>query len=262
LKADDLAEVLRFLKETFPSLKRITSYARSKTIQRKSVDELRMLLDAGLSRLHLGLETGYAPLLKYMKKGVTPNDHIEAGKKVKASGISLSEYVILGLGGRKWWKEHAIETARVLNQIDPNYIRLRTLTVRDGMPLNEKLLSGDFTLQSEEEIVKEERLFIENLNGISSYLVSDHILNLLEEVEGGFPQDKQKMLDLIHRYLSLPERERLIFNFGRRGHVYRSVNDLSDIPLRHRVETALDRFLGQQDKNLEETFNYLRKEFI
>ena len=104
LKTDDLVEILRYLKETFPSIERITSYARAKTVSKKTVEELRDLYRAGLSRIHIGLETGYDPLLQYMKKGVTAQEHIDAGRKVKESGISLSEYVILGLGGRRMWR--------------------------------------------------------------------------------------------------------------------------------------------------------------
>ncbi len=121
------------------------------------------------------------------------------------------------LGGERWWKEHAVESARVINEINPHFIRMRTLTVRPGRPLNEKILSGDFQLQSEEEIVREERLFIENLEGITSQVASDHILNLLEEVEGKLPEDKERMLQVIDEYLGLSDRDKLLYNLGRRG---------------------------------------------
>jgi radical SAM superfamily enzyme YgiQ (UPF0313 family) len=117
-------EILNHLKTTFPSIERITTYSRSKTVSRKTVEELQDLKRAGISRIHIGLETGYDPLLQFIKKGVTAQEHIEAGKKVKASGISLSEYVILGLGGKEMWREHAVETAKVLNQINPDFIRV------------------------------------------------------------------------------------------------------------------------------------------
>jgi radical SAM superfamily enzyme YgiQ (UPF0313 family) len=262
LKTEDLVEILRYLKETFPTISRITSYARSSTLRRKSVEELVALRKAGLSRIHVGMETGFDELLRYMKKGVTAEGHVEAGRKVVEAGISLSEYILLGLGGKRWWREHALESAKVINQINPHFIRMRTLTIRRGMPLNEKLMSGDFELQSEEEIVREERLFIEHLEGISSYLISDHILNLLEEVEGRLPQDKAKMLAVIDEYLALPDRERLLYNLGRRGQVYRSVRDLADMGLRRRVEAALDRLIAEHPHDLDRVFNNLRNEFI
>ena len=214
---------MRYLKETFPSIDRITTYARAKTVAKKTVEELQDLYRAGLSRIHIGLETGYNPLLEYMKKGVTAHEHIEAGRKVKASGISLSVYVILGLGGKKMWREHATETAKVLNQINPDFIRVRTLKVLKIMPLYQKIEKGEFALLSDDEIVHEERLLIENLNGITSTFASDHILNLLEEVEGKLPEEKGKMLAMIDRYLALSSEEKANFRLGRRTGVYRSV---------------------------------------
>ncbi len=262
LDTEELVEILRFLGRAFPSITRITSYARSSTLRRKSVEELRAIGEAGLNRIHVGMETGYDELLKYMRKGVTATQHVEAGRKVVAAGISLSEYMLLGLGGRKWWREHALESARVINQINPHFVRMRTLTVHQGMPLHEKVLSGDFELQSEEEIVREERLFVESLEGITSRLVSDHILNLLEEVEGQLPQDKEKMLGVIDEYLALHERDRMIYELGRRGQAYRSVKDLQDLSLKGRVEAALDRFVAEHVHDLDAAFNGLRNGFI
>jgi len=136
LKTSELVEMLEYLKRAFPSAERITTYARAKTVSREKVEELQDLSRAGLSRIHIGLETGYDPLLQFVKRGVTAQEHIEAGRRVKESGIFLSEYVILGLGGRGMWREHAAETARVLNQINPDFIRVRTLKVLKTMPLH------------------------------------------------------------------------------------------------------------------------------
>jgi radical SAM superfamily enzyme YgiQ (UPF0313 family) len=259
---EELTEILRFLRKTFPTIRRITSYARSSTLRRKSEEEFRSLAAAGLNRIHVGMESGYDPLLTFMRKGVTAAQHVEAGRKVVAAGISLSEYMLLGLGGKRWWQEHAVESARVLNQINPDFIRMRTLTVRGGMPLNQKLASGEFELQSEEEIVREERLFIQSLENITSRLASDHVLNLLEEVEGKFPEDKERMLAVIDEYLALSERDRMIYNLGRRGQAYRSVRDLEDLPLRRRVEAALDRLTAEHGGDMDSAFNRMRNEFI
>jgi radical SAM superfamily enzyme YgiQ (UPF0313 family) len=262
LKTDDLMEILRYLKETFPSIERITSYARAKTVSKKTVEELQDLYRVGLSRIHIGLETGYDPLLQYMKKGVTAQEHIDAGRKVKESGISLSEYVILGLGGRRMWRGHAIETAKVLNQINPDFIRVRTLKVLKTMPLYEKIEKGEFTLLADDEIVGEERLLIENLEGITSTFVSDHILNLLEEVEGKFPQEKGKMLAQIDRYLALSSEEKANFRLGRRAGVYRSVDDLSNPELKGQVENAIRRIELEQPGGLEKVLSDLMESFI
>ena len=110
MKTDDLVEVLTYLKEAFPWISRVTTYTRSKTVTKKSVEALKRIRKAGLDRIHIGLETGYDPLLKLMKKGVTADGHIEAGKRVIAAGMELSEYVMPGLGGQEMWKEHAEET--------------------------------------------------------------------------------------------------------------------------------------------------------
>jgi biotin synthase-like enzyme len=262
MKTEDLVAVLTYLTEKFPTINRITSYARSKSLARKTVEELKALYKAGLSRIHVGLETGYDPLLTYIRKGVTAKEHVEAGKKVVKSGISLSEYVMPGLGGKKWTREHAIETAKVLNQINPHYIRLRTLIVRSDMALYHKAQSGEMEVLGDDEVVHEIGLFIEHLNGIQSYLASDHILNLLEEVEGQFPQDKDKLLAVIDRYASLPAQERLIFKVGRRAGLYRRLDDLRDEATRVRVEQAISRLNDQGSGNVEETLKSMMANYI
>ena len=240
VKTADLVEILDYLHEKLPSIQRITSYARARTLAKKSVSELRELRAAGLSRIHIGMETGYDPLLQYMKKGVTAKEQIQAGRNVVESGISLSEYVMPGLGGKQWSREHATETARVLNQINPDFIRLRTLYVRRNMPLFSQVESGEFVRLSDDQVASEIKLFIASLNGIHSTVVSDHILNLLEEVQGRLPEGREKMLEVIDRYLSLPAEERLLYRVGRRLGYYRSLNDLHDLPLRRRMEQMID----------------------
>ncbi len=230
MKTEDLVEVLQFLRETFPEINRVTTYSRSRTIVRKSVASLKKIREAGLDRVHVGLESGYDPLLKFMKKGVTAEQQVQAGRKVIAAGMELSEYVMPGLGGQDLWKEHAKGTARVLNRIDPHFIRIRSLRVPDRIPLSEKLKQGEFTMQTDDMIAEEIRVFIESLDGINSTVTSDHIMNLLEEVSGKLPQDKGKMLEIIKEYQSLPDSERLIYRLGRRGGAYHSTRDLQGDP--------------------------------
>ncbi len=238
-KTGDLVAILRSLRGKFPSIRRITSYGRARTLAKKSVEELKELREAGLTRIHIGMETGYDPLLEYIKKGVTAEEQVTAGRNVVASGISLSEYVMPGLGGERWWREHAVESARVLNQIDPDFIRLRTLYVRKNMPLYQKVEKGEFARPSDDQIVTEIRLFLETLNGIHSTVVSDHILNLLEEIQGGLPGEKEKMLALIDRYLAWPEEKRLRFRVGRRLGYLRKLEDLDDQNLLLRVDQII-----------------------
>jgi len=262
MKTYDLVEILAFLKANFPRIERITSYARSKTIAQKKLEDLKALNQAGLTRLHIGLESGSDTILAYMNKGVTAQEHIEAGRKVKESGISLSEYIIIGLGGKKPWKEHAGETAKVLNQINPDFIRVRTLAVLPLMPLSLDVESGDFILSTEEEMVKEERLLIEKLEGINSYFISDHILNLLEEVEGRLPVDKQKMLGVIDRYLALPHEEKMMFNLGRRTNLLRRLDDL-DHPFRRKIVLeAMKKISPDTPERLDAMIRELRGKYI
>ena len=261
-KAKDLVEILTYLKKTFPSIERITTYARAKTVSQKTSEELRDIYQAGLSRIHIGLETGYDPLLQYVQKGVTAQEHINAGRNVRESGISLSEYVVLGLGGQGMWREHAVETAKVLNQIDPDFIRVRTLKVLKTMTLYRKIERGEFILLSDDEVVIEERLLVETLEGITSNFVSDHILNLLEEVEGKLPDGKRKMLAVIDRYLALPQEEKANFRLGRRAGLYRSLEDLSNPELRIQVDEILRRIETESLGDLDKLISEMMESFI
>lgn len=251
MKTDDLVQVISRLKERFPGVQRMTSYARARTVARKSLEELKQLHEAGLSRLHVGLESGYDPLLEYMKKGLTSELAIEGGKKVVESGISLCLYVVLGLGGRlrlegeETWRNHALETARVLNAVNPQYIRVRTLTIKEGMPLYHKLVSGEFEESSDTEKVREEQLLIQNLD-VTSYFVSDHSTNILMDVHGQLPEGKEAMLSIMERYLGLSEVEQVNFRlgtlFGYFGYEpnYGSFSDFFVPPRREAVMTAIE----------------------
>ncbi|SEM72746.1 Radical SAM superfamily protein [Syntrophus gentianae] len=262
IKTDTLASVLNEIKSAFPFVTRITSYCRSKTASRKSVEELKRLKSAGLSRIHIGMESGYDPLLAFIRKGVTAAEHIKGGRHVVEAGLSLSEYVVPGLGGTRWTREHAEETARVLNEINPDFIRLRSLHAVPGTDLHDKILQGEFIPLSDNEVVKEIRSFLEKLEGINSTVVSDHILNLLEEVQGKLPDDKNKILAVIDRYLALSEKDQLIFRLGRRKGIYRSLDDLSDSRTYNTLRTTVEQYElrepGQLDKALSQMMhNYI-----
>jgi radical SAM superfamily enzyme len=247
MKTKDLVEVISFLKKTFPEMTRVTTYSRSRTIVRKSVESLKAIQEAGLDRIHVGLETGYDPLLKFMKKGVTGAQHIEAGQKVLKAGMELSEYIMPGLGGQEMWKEHAIETAKVLNEINPHFIRIRSLRVPDRIPLARNRKDGSFTMQTDDMVAEELRVLVENLHGITSMVTSDHIMNLLEEVTGKLPEDKQKMLDVIRKYQNLTDYERIIYRIGRRGGAYHSTDDLErDAVTRQKIEKLLQEIMAEK----------------
>jgi radical SAM superfamily enzyme YgiQ (UPF0313 family) len=263
MKADDLIAALQHLKKTFPTIDRITSYARSQTLaQLWSVEDLKRLKEAGLTRLHLGMETGSDFLLKYMRKGVTKEQQIAAGRMVKEADIELSEYVVPGLGGRKWWREHALETADALNKINPDFVRFRTLKVLKDMLLYKKMESGDFLLAHDEEILKELRLLIEHLDGITTHVKSDHVLNLLEEIDGKLPEDKQKMLDVIDRYFALTDEQRLVYRMGRRAGMYRSLDDLNDEVTFARLRKAIREIEEKEPGSIEKQLSLLLENYI
>jgi len=239
IRTKDFVDILRFLREKFPDLRRVTTYSRSRTLSRKALTEMKEIKEAGLDRVHIGLESGYDPLLKFIKKGVTAAQHIDAGKKVIDSGMSLSEYIMPGLGGEAMWKEHAVETARVLNIINPHYIRLRSLRVPTHTPLYQKVKNGEFKMLTDHQVVEEIKLFIESLdNNITSTITSDHIMNLLEEVKGKLPEEKENMLNIIKKYQDLPETDRIVYRIGRRGGAYSSTADL------YRDQTTYDKIKG------------------
>lgn len=263
MNPDNFINALQYLKEKFPSINRITSYARSRTIaKRLTVSDLKKMKDSGLTRLHIGLETGSNALLKYIRKGATKEDHIECGKKVKEAGIELSEYVVLGLGGKKMWKEHAVETAEVLNKINPDFIRFRTLKILKDMILYEKLVTNDFILLTDEEIVLEEKMLVENFDGITSYIKSDHILNLLEEVDGKLPDDKEQILSVMDRFLSLTEEQKLVFRFGRRAGIYRKLNDLNDELTYFKIKKQIREMEAKEPGCIEKTLSMLLDNYI
>jgi len=260
MRTAELIQVITYLRDAFPGISRVTCYARSHTSARKSLQELRELRVVGLDRIHTGLETGYDPLLGYMQKGITSEQHVRGGRKVREAGISLCEYVMPGLGGRKMSQQHATDTARVLNEINPDYIRLRSLHVSPSMPLWSKVQDGDFELQTEDGTVKEIRAFIDNLQ-VASYLKSDHIVNLLPEVEGKMPEDKQRCLSAIDEYLSLPEGERVNFRLGRRGGYYDNLADLADSRKHDKVDDLVKR-IKSKGQSVDKVVLRLKDSFI
>jgi radical SAM superfamily enzyme YgiQ (UPF0313 family) len=200
IKTGLLCDVLRSLYASFPQLERVTSYARAKTIAKKDLDDLKELRKAGLVRLHVGLESGDAETLAFIQKGATPEEQIEAGLKAKEAGFELSLYILLGIGGSQRWKEHADGTARVLNKIDPLFIRVRNLVPQPGSPLYEMKQRGEFAVCPPGLILEEEKRIIEGLEVTSEFL-SDHISNYLH-LNGRMPADKARLLQTLGQELA------------------------------------------------------------
>jgi radical SAM superfamily enzyme YgiQ (UPF0313 family) len=209
IRTDDLVRIVAYLRQAFPSLQRVTSYARAKTVLAKPRDDLVRLREAGLTRLHLGLESGDDEVLRRVRKGATAQEMIDAGLRVKEAGFELSEYVMPGLGGRAASRQHALNTARVLNAIDPHYTRVRTLMLAPGTPLRDEYKRGEFEPLSRREILEEIGAMVEALE-VSGRLCFDHMANppiFRQDWEGyKLPEEKEAVLEVISGALEATER--------------------------------------------------------
>lgn len=216
LKDGRLSDVLIYLREAFPEIKRITSYGRAQNLAKTSAEEFAELKAAGLDRIHSGYESGSDEVLRLINKGVTQAEEITAGKNIKAGGIELSVYFMPGVGGRDLTRENAEGMTHVINEVNPDFIRIRTSAVKPGTGLDEDLKNGTYFICSEDDKVREIRYLIDNSYNIDTVLASDHILNLLQHVEGSLRYDKEKMLDIIDSYLEMDEYDKRLFQAARR----------------------------------------------
>lgn len=261
MKPRDLAAILRHLRERFPFVRRVTSYARSHTLAVRREDDLRMLREAGLDRVHIGLESGSDTVLARVAKGCTKAQHILAGQKARAAGFEVSEYYMPGLGGRDLSRDHARESADALNQINPHFIRLRTLAIPNHTPLFAEWAAGRFEKCTDRMVAEEILLFLEHLQGITSEVKSDHILNLFGELEGKLPEDKPKMVALLRRFLDMTPKEQMLYQAGRRMGVFSRLEDLND-PRRRAFAEATCHRLAITPDNIDAMIDDLMKQFI
>ena len=217
---DRLVRILEEVGRRLGEMERITCYARGRSLFRKSEHELRRLREAGLSRLHVGLESGDEEVLRRMNKGLTPQEVVEGGRRAREAGMELSLYFILGLGGEERWEEHARGTARVVNEVNPEFVRVRRLVPLRGTPLFQEVREGKFRLQSPHGELRELELLVEELE-FSGRLCFDHFANPFYLTPGGprwvlkqdyegylFPRDKEEVLRRIGEAL---EREEALY---------------------------------------------------
>jgi hypothetical protein len=261
IKPDHLVTILQHLKAAFPGIERVTSYARSQTIARISEADLARMAAAGLNRIHIGLESGCDQVLAQVKKGADSAAHIVAGCKVKQAGIELSEYYMPGLGGRAMSRQHALESAEVLNRINPDFIRLRTLALPEGLELAREQASGAFTKLGDRETAEELLLFLQSLSGITSRVKSDHILNLFEEIDGVLPDDQPRMLAVVRRFLAMDPEEQVVYQIGRRTGLFRRLDDCRDPVLRRQALGYVEQWMVTPE-NVDEICDHLIKRFI
>ncbi len=207
MRPPEFIEVLAYLREQLPSLTRVTTYARSKTLAQRKLEDLKAIRTAGLDRLHVGLETGDDELLAIVRKGVTGAEQIEGGQKAMAAGFQLSEYWMPDLGGRERWRQHAENTARVLSAINPSYIRSRPFVPHPGTPIYRDYAEGKLHLSSPRERLEELEVMIRGLE-VTSKVCFDHAMNSWRDQRGGllftqdyegyqFPEQKEFLLERI-----------------------------------------------------------------
>lgn len=207
LPADLLAEAIDYLRKKFPSIKRVTTYGRASSIWKKTPEEMGLLSRSGLDRIHTGMESGSNQVLRMQKKGTTAGQLMDAGKKVMDAGIELSYYVLLGLGGQEYWRDHVSGSVRVLNEVRPGFIRVRRLWIHPLSRLIPEIEKGAFVPQTPEGTVIELKTFIEGLDAPGSTFACDHANNYIQ-VYGRLNHQKKKMLDTINAFLSLGMDER------------------------------------------------------
>lgn len=199
MKTEDLAEICCFARATFPTLDRITVYGSSQFIHKKGPRGLEQLARAGLGRIHVGLESGDDVILKRIRKGTHSEQQIEAGRWTMAAGIELSLYVILGIGGHDRTREHTQETTRVINEIAPDVVRLRTFVPKINTPLLADVMEGRFRMLTPYEVLREAAALLEGLT-VSTMLTSDHYTNYIN-LYGHLPHDKPRLLEEISHAL-------------------------------------------------------------
>jgi len=205
----DIEEIIQYIRQRFPDIDRLTTYARAKTLMKLGEKRLKKIKKAGLTRVHVGLESGDRQTLDCMQKGETPEEMIAGGKAARDAGLELSFYLLIGAGGKDRLIEHAVESANVCNKVNPDFIRLRTLVVQQGSLLEEKKNSGKYKPTSPIEKLKEVRMFIEKLDVKNCEFASDHFTNniwvnnvvIYRGVYGTLPQEKQDMLDSLDETL-------------------------------------------------------------
>lgn len=230
VKTERVLEILQYLRERLPSIKRVTTYGRAETLSKISADQYKELKAAGLDRIHSGFESGSDRVLELINKGVTSEQEITAGKHIREAGVGLSVYFMPGIGGKTLSGENALETARVVSEINPDFVRIRTAVIKEGTGLWQDYLNGSYQLCSDNDKLTEIKLLIENTKNCTGLLASDHIINLLQEIQGSFDTDRQKMLSIIDEYFSMPEFRQKIFQLARRSGMVTRPSDLELLP--------------------------------
>ncbi|MBP3486125.1 MAG: B12-binding domain-containing radical SAM protein [Oscillospiraceae bacterium] len=193
LPTEHLLRILTYIREEIPECERVAVYASPRSILGKTPEDLRTLRENGLSMAYLGLETGNEALLKKINKGVTVAQQIEAGRKLKDAGLTLSVTAINGLSGTEGWEEHAVDTAHALNAMCPDYIALLTLRIYTGTPMHRWVQEGSLTMPKPMELIRETHRFLQEIDCPGAVFRSNHASNYLV-LAGTLNQDRERLI--------------------------------------------------------------------
>lgn len=200
LQMEKLKSILLKIRELFPECRKVSAYAAPKDVLRKSLNELKELKELGMNMLYMGIESGSDYILKKINKGVTASQIIKAGQKIKQSGIKLSVTLISGIGGKDKWMENSCESAKVISEIDPDYVGLLTLMIERGTQMYENINSGSFKLLTPEEVMLETRELVKNIKATNCIFRSNHASNYVS-LGGTLSQDRDRIIDKIDAVL-------------------------------------------------------------
>jgi biotin synthase-like enzyme len=266
---DKLAASVRRVRERFPAVDRVTTYGRAATLARRTPEQLALLAEAGLTRVHLGLESGADEVLMAIDKGCSGGDLIAAGENVVRAGLELCFYLMPGLGGREAAAAHVAGSARVLRAVAaaapadrPPVVRLRTAAVVPGTPLAEREAAGEFVLPDDVEVAQELRDLLVQVDDARLELRSDHALNLLPGLAGSLPGDRPRLLAMLDEYLALPREEQANYAVGARLGIYGQLADRLDPARRAQLDRQLAGYRPPSADELLRAASALRARFL
>ena len=262
LSFDKLREILVYLREKLPRIKRVTSYGRADSLNKFSVEQLTELKKAGLDRIHCGYETGSDKVLARINNGCTKAQEIDAGQKVKAAGIELSVYYMPGVGGKDLSDDSAVETADMINKVNPDFVRIRTFVAQKNTELFDDIEAGRMIECTDKGKMLELKKMIENIDGADGHLYSDHIINLLESVNGNLKTDKEKMLSVFEDFENLNIADQRRYQIARRMGMVSSPSHLA--LLNGEQQESVNSYLSQleTEEEFEEFLTRLLRAFV
>lgn len=197
-----LMPILEYIKENFPECERVTIYGRANDVNKKSMEEMKELFDAGITMVYIGAESGSDEVLKAVNKGVTRQELIDAVRKIEDCGMEASVTFISGLAGKDGWEDHAIQTGTMITEMNPSYVGLLTLIVEPNVPMFDDIQSGKLRLLSPEEVMQETLLMLEHTDVDKKCVFrSNHASNYVS-LRGDLPQDKEKMMDMLKKAMN------------------------------------------------------------